>query len=191
MKRSAFLRLFTAAGALMTQSLAVVARPFDRAKKAVAVKSGKDRNDAPVHIFEGDVFYTKIGTADTNGDMYAFESTRLKKGGPYLHIHHEQDEWFYILAGEFLVRVGDETFTAKAGDSVFAPRMVPHAFAKVNAENEEARMMIVYQPAGKMESYFKAWSEGIFKTMSPEEQKKYKLDHGIEQVGPALTYPKV
>ena len=161
-----------------------------RAGAGVRVAQGKDRYDSPIAIYDGDIFYTKIGTKDTDGDLYSFESTRLKKGGPALHIHHEQDEWFYILSGKFIVKVGEETFQAGAGDCVFAPRMIPHAFAKINEENEEARMLIMYQPAGKMESYFKAISQGVLKTMNEAETKKFKLEHGIEAVGPALTYLK-
>ncbi len=217
MKRSSFLRLFAATGALLTKGISVsataavaasssvftsasaegspetagwMAACADRSQTAVAVLAGKDRYNKPLPIFDGDTFYTKIGNADTDGDLFAFESSRGKKGGPALHIHPDQDEWFYILSGEFLVKVGDQTFTAKAGDSVFAPRKVPHAFAKINDEKEEARMLITYQPAGKMESLFQAVSQGRLKTMSPEEQARFKADHGIVVVGPALTYLK-
>jgi quercetin dioxygenase-like cupin family protein len=191
MNRNTFLRLFAAAGAWITNVLPAQARPSSRRTQGpIAVSAGKDRYDNPIHIFDGDTFYVKIGTADTDGDLFAFESTRGKKGGPALHIHPEQDEWFYILSGEFLVRVGDQTFTAKAGDSVLAPRNVPHAFAKINEEKEEARMLITYQPAGKMESLFKAVSEGLLKNMGEAEQKTFKAEHGIVVVGPALTYLK-
>ncbi len=117
-----------------------------------------------------------------------FESTRVKKGGPLLHYHFEQDEWFYILEGEFLFKVGDETFTAKAGDSVFGPRMIPHAFAKTNEET--ARMLILFQPAGRMEAHFKAVSEGGLAKLSEEEKDKFRQANGFKVVGPALTYLK-
>ena len=43
------------------------------------VEAGKDRFDKPINLFEGDTFYTKVSTKDTDGDMYIFESTRVKK----------------------------------------------------------------------------------------------------------------
>ena len=45
--------------------------------------------------------------------MFVFESTRIKNGGPPLHYHYTQDEWFYILKGDFLFKIGDVTFTLK------------------------------------------------------------------------------
>jgi hypothetical protein len=84
--------------------------------------------------------------------------------------------------------VGDETFTAKKGDSVFGPRMVPHAFAKTN--EAPARLVMAFQPAGKMEEHFKARSEGLYDKLSAAEEKKIRQEHGFEVVGPALGHEK-
>ncbi len=120
--------------------------------------------------------------------MYIFESTRDKKGGPTLHYHFQQDEWWYILQGEFLFNVGDDTFTAKAGDSVFGPRMIPHAFAKTNEGS--AKLLMAFQPAGKMEAHFKAVSQGALTKLSEEERDAFRQRNGFKVVGPALTYDK-
>ena len=120
--------------------------------------------------------------------MYVFESTRVKEGGPILHTHFDQDEWWYILKGEFLIKVGEKTFNAKAGDVVFGPRMVPHAMAKVG--QEEAKLLIGFQPAGKMEEYFKKLSEGVATKMSEDERNALRKEYGFEKVGPPLTYLK-
>jgi hypothetical protein len=77
---------------------------------------------------------------------------------------------------------------AKAGDSVFGPRQVPHAFAKMNDGN--ARILMAFHPAGKMEALFKAISQGVFKNMTEEEKDQYRQAHGFKMVGPALTYEK-
>jgi mannose-6-phosphate isomerase-like protein (cupin superfamily) len=156
--------------------------------KGIKVDSGKDRFDNPISLYEGDTFYTKVSSKDTDGDIYIFETTRVKKGGPREHVHFDQDEFWYIIEGEFLFKVGDKTFTAKAGDSVFGPRQVPHAFAKMNEGN--SRILMAFQPAGKMEEAFKAISQGVFKNMSEEERDKFREAHGIKNVGPALTYDK-
>ncbi len=42
------------------------------------------------------------------GDLLILEITRLAKGGPARHLHYEQDEWLYILEGEFQFEVGGE-----------------------------------------------------------------------------------
>ena len=190
MKRNSFLRLIASAGAL-------IAVPFNshavrllksRLTKGFKVDAGADRFGQPISLLEGDTFFTKVSAKDTDGDMYVFESTRVKKGGPSLHIHHQQDEWWYILEGEFAFKVGDELYNAKAGDSVFGPRGVPHTFSKTNDGN--ARMLITFQPAGKMEMFFKAVSEGKLSKLSEAEQDNYRKLHGFERVGPALSHFK-
>jgi len=49
---------------------------------------------------------------------------------------------------------------------------------------------MIFQPAGKMEEYFKAASEGVLAKMSTEEQNEFRKRHGFGRVGPALTYLK-
>ncbi|NIJ54327.1 cupin domain-containing protein [Dyadobacter arcticus] len=188
MKRSKFLKL----------SLALPLAPDfisgsrllspDRSKKGFAVTNGKDRFDQAISLLEGDMFFTKISSKDTNGDLYTFESTRVKNGGPTLHTHKDQDEWWYILEGEFKVKVGDEIYETKAGDSVFGPRGVPHTFTKTGEGT--ARMIISFQPAGKMEDFFTAISAGAMKGKSEKEQDDFRKAHGFERVGPPLEYFK-
>jgi quercetin dioxygenase-like cupin family protein len=188
MKRNSFLKLIVSAGAFITIPFSAEARERNKRGKGFKVTVGKDRFDKPISLFEGDTFYTKVSTTDTEGDIYMFESTRVKKGGPPLHYHPNQDEWWYILEGEFLFKVGEESFTAKKGDSIFGPRNVPHAFAKTN--DGDAKLLMFFQPAGQMEEHFKARSEGLYDNMSEEEQNKIRKEHGFVVIGPALTYLK-
>ncbi|NTS42162.1 cupin domain-containing protein [Flavisolibacter sp. BT320] len=190
MKRNAFLKACLATGAVMASSLNLWAftRTKNRTGKGIWVAAGKDRFEKPITLFEGDSFYTKVATGDTDGDLYVFESTRKKEGGPSFHLHFEQDEFWYVIQGEFLFKVGEETFTAKAGDIVFGPRKVPHAFAKLG--EGEGKLLMLFQPAGKMEAMFRKISEGVTKNMTEEEQDAFREEHGIKRVGPPLTYFK-
>ena len=187
MKRNSFLKLGLALGALLTAPFSIYARIKSATgdSKGFKVDAGKDRFDKSITPFEGDAFFTKVSTKDTDGGMYVFESTRIKEGGPILHTHYDTDEFWYVLQGEFLIKVGDNTYNAKAGDLVFGPRMVPHTFAKIG--HGEARVMICHQPAGKMEEYFQKLSEGVAKNMSEEERNNMRKEHGFEKVGPPLT----
>jgi mannose-6-phosphate isomerase-like protein (cupin superfamily) len=189
MKRRSFLQ---SAITVPFAAVPFIAKPVPTDKKRVGkgfkVEKGKDRFDASITLLEGDTFFTKISSKDTDGDTFLFESTRIVKGGPPLHYHPEQDEWFYILEGEFLFKIGEETFTAKAGDSLFGPRMIPHAFSKTSEGT--AKMMIMFQPAGKMEMHFKAVSEGLYKGLNEEEKRKMQADHGVVVVGAALGHEK-
>ena len=153
-----------------------------------AVMASQDRFNRPQSLFQGDTFTTKIATADTGGDLYVFESSRVKEGGPVHHYHFDQDEWWYVLSGEFLIKVGEKVYEAKAGDSVFGPRMVPHSFAKVGAG--EGRLLMIFQPAGKMEECFRKISEGATRNLSEVEQDAFREAHGFKRVGPPLRQPK-
>ena len=190
MKRSSFLKLGLALGSFLAAPVTIYARvrKGTRDDKGFKVDAGKDRFDKSISPFDGDTFYCKVSAKDTDGGMYMFESTRKNEGGPVLHIHYDTDEWWYVLQGEFLIKVGDKTYNAKAGDLVFGPRMVPHTFAKIGPG--EAKVMICHQPAGKMEEYFKKLSEGVAKNMSEEERDNLRKAYGFEKVGPPLTYLK-
>src|SRR3954469_6498942 len=96
----------------------------------------------------------KISGKDTENDLAVFEQTGLSpKGGPPLHIHPNQDEWFYVIEGEYLFQVGEDKFQMKGGDTIFLPRKVPHAFVQLT---EKGKMIVSYLPAGKMEDFFAA-----------------------------------
>jgi mannose-6-phosphate isomerase-like protein (cupin superfamily) len=94
----------------------------------------------------------KTAPADTGGNLFVIEHSNLRPGGPPLHLHLAQEEWFYVMEGEVLFQVGDKRLQLKAGDSVLAPRMVPHAFTAVGTT--PAKMLIAFTPAGKMEQFF-------------------------------------
>jgi mannose-6-phosphate isomerase-like protein (cupin superfamily) len=190
MKRNLFFKKLFSATAIISTPFTSIAKVFliKRNDKGFKVSNGKDRFDKPISLFEGDTFFSKVSSTDTDNDLYIFESTRIKNGGPAEHFHYEQDEWWYILEGEFLFKVGEETFTAKKGDSVFGPRKVPHAFAKTN--EGDAKVLILFQPAGKMEIYFKAVGEGVTTSMKESERNEFKKQHGFEVTGPALIYEK-
>ena len=186
MERSKFLKFCFAAGSLLSFPFSLLARQIKkRIGKGFNVGAGKDRFEKPQALFDGDLFFCKVSTKDTDGDLYIFESTRDKEGGPPLHYHYSQDEWWYILSGEFLVKVGEETFHAKSGDCVFGPRGVPHTFAKVG--EGQARLLMLFQPAGKMEDFFKAVSEGVVGKMTDQEKNAFRKAHGFEHTGPPLT----
>ena len=125
----------------------------------------------------------KVSTQDTNGALFIIDVTDDRKGGPPRHLHREQEEWFYVIDGEYAVEIGDERYRLGPGDSVLAPRNVPHVWAHVG--EGIGRQLIVFQPAGKMEAFFGelAKVEGI-----PQRKELQRLfnSHGMEITGPPL-----
>jgi quercetin dioxygenase-like cupin family protein len=102
---------------------------------------GKDEGEA--HWLLGMLEIVKISGADTNGEYGLLEVTVRKGEGSPWHVHPEEDEWFYVLEGEFTVYVGEQRLTLPAGAFAFGPKGVPHTFI---GETEGAKALIGFQP---------------------------------------------
>lgn len=124
----------------------------------------------------------KVATDDAAGELFVLENVFHAKGGPARHLHHSQDEWFYVTEGEFLMEVGAERTTLKAGDSLLAPRKVPHVWAHVGSG--VGRILVVFTPAGKMEAFFREVTKA--NAMPPQDPKLWAA-HGMELLGPPLN----
>ena len=99
-------------------------------------------------------------------------------------MHHNENEWFYVLEGEYIAEIGSERFHLKAGDSILGPREVPHAWAFVG--DTPGKLLIAFAPAGKMESFFrdnaKRRKDGEYLN-DAEVHRAY----GLELLGPPLS----
>jgi quercetin dioxygenase-like cupin family protein len=76
-------------------------------------------------------------------------------GEPPLHIHAREDETFYVLEGTIAFQRGLERMEIGAGESVYMPRGIQHAFA---VRTPEARLLQLFTPGG-LEVAFRAFSE--------------------------------
>lgn len=123
----------------------------------------------------------KLTPPDEKG-IFIIENSFREKGGPPRHLHVEQDEWFYAVEGEFLLEVGQERFVLKPGDSLLAPRQVPHVWAYTGGG--VGRMLIAFMPAGKMESFFREVTKS---NAMPVQDPALWLAHGMEVLGPPLV----
>jgi quercetin dioxygenase-like cupin family protein len=112
----------------------------------------------------------KVLTRDTNDELFIIEHTTRQKGGPPRHIHPHQDEWFYVIEGEFLFEVGHDRVTLRPGSSILAPRNLPHAWAFVG--NNGGKMLISYTPAGKMEAFFREVTKS--NAMPPQDKALFE-----------------
>ncbi len=72
-------------------------------------------------------------------------------GGPPLHIHHREEESFYVLEGTLEITLGEKKFNATPGSFIQIPRGLVHRFQNVGSTR--ARMLLLFSPAG-MEKYF-------------------------------------
>ena len=153
---------------------------MQRLAKAVQVAADSDRFGEKL-LFANGRFDCKVSAKDTGGNLCVYDTIRTRKGGPPLHCHHNQDEWFFVRDGEFLFQIGEDKFRLKAGDSILGPAKVPHAFANIS---NTGVLMIVFQPAGTMEQFFLDGSR-LTNPSQDDLQALYRA-HGMEIVGPPL-----
>lgn len=152
-------------------------------RRGVRVLADQDRFGKRRKVFGALPIDVKVSAEDTNGGLLLIEQIDDVKGGPPRHVHHGQDEWFFVVSGHYVVEVGGERFELQTGDSVFAPRGVPHVWAHVGEET--GRMMIGFQPAGEMEAFFAEATKLDGIPSGPEVAELFRA-HGMEVLGPPL-----
>lgn len=145
------------------------------------VGRGADRLGEHLGRGIGRVFF-KVSTEDSHGRLVVVEMTHHAKGGPGRHFHYEQDEWFYVVEGEYLFEVGQERIRLKPGDSAFGPRKVPHVWAFVG--DQPGRILSVITPAGQVEAFFREIGKGH--APPPLDPALFRA-YGFELVGPPLA----
>ena len=139
--------------------------------------------------FLGFLVTIKSTAETTNGRVAVVEHLGTRGLGSPLHVHRNEDEWFYVTEGELTFWVGGETIKAPAGSFVYGPRGIPHAFA---VTSPEARFLLTAEPAG-FESFMLALSEpaqaltlppASVQPPAPERMMAAAAEYGIEILGP-------
>ena len=100
--------------------------------------------------------------------------------GPPPHIHHREDESFFVLEGEFEFVVGGQARRAKPGDFLTGPKGVPHFFRNVG--QTPGRLLIICRPAG-FENFAREFAE-LPVDQPPDIPRMIEIGkrHGIEFV---------
>lgn len=137
--------------------------------------------------FAGALMILKAADDQTNG-RFAFLDQRVPRDYAVpQHIHHVEDEAWYVLEGDVTFYCGDEMFKAGPGSWVFLPKEVPHAF-KVGSEG--GRLLTISAPS-EFANFVKSAGQSAPKLVVPPPEPP-DLDHlasiaaryGIEIVGP-------
>lgn len=106
--------------------------------------------------FMGMLATVKASSEGTGGRVAVIEHTGPHNSGSPLHVHHHEDEWFYVLEGGLTIWVDGQVISAPAGTFAFAPKNLPHTFT-VSAP-AGARFLLVTEPAG-FESFMRSGAE--------------------------------
>ena len=96
--------------------------------------------------FLGTLVTVKASHAETGGAFGLIEQVLPPGFAPPRHVHHQEDEAFYVIDGEITFFCGDQTFAARAGTFVFLPKDIPHAF--LVGGDQPARLLQLTTPAG-------------------------------------------
>lgn len=158
---------------------------MERTGKGFKISAGEGRIHGHIKLkgVNANVLDVKISGSDNDGGFAMFEQTSLSQGrGTPLHVHHFQDEVFYVIEGNYYFLVGEDKYQLGAGDSIFLPMKVPHAWTQVS---EKGKMTVTFQPAGKMESFFVTVA-ALEHEPTKEEMAKIFADNDMQIVGPAL-----
>ena len=114
---------------------------------------------------------TFLATAeDTHGQFGLIETVGRRGNDAPPHMHHREDEIFYVLEGEIVFSVSDRTIKGTPGTMIFLPRDVRHSFT---IESEQYRMLILVTPAG-FEAWFREFSvPALAMTLPPANEPTY------------------
>jgi mannose-6-phosphate isomerase-like protein (cupin superfamily) len=132
----------------------------------------------------------KATAASTGGAYGLFESWIAPGFSPPLHVHHREDEAFWVLEGTLTMRCGEQTFLAEPGAFVFLPRDIPHTF--VVEGDTPARMLTLLTPGGGEQLFVEGGRPAENEGLPPEGPidipalQRVNAKFGAEIVGPPL-----
>ena len=136
----------------------------------------------------GGVTTFKATSDQSDGGLTAIEGVSAPGEGPPLHVHREQDEFIYTVAGTFRVRLGDDLIEALPGSFIFIPRNTPHIWQNVG--DGRARFLATVFPASvEFEEFFRRYAE-----LPPEKRGVEAFSHiaaetrAMEVLGPPLAH---
>lgn len=167
------------AAAQASPLLAVVPSPATPA----IVRAGSGRYGESHRLGGRDPVDLKLSSNDTGGALAVWESVTNGMGGPSYHVHHDVDEWFFVIAGEFAFKMGDTMHDAHPGDSIFVRRGVPHTWS--HRGTGTGRLLFLVQPAGLVESFFRGNATRT-RTLTQQEAEQFFEAHGMTLLGPPL-----
>jgi mannose-6-phosphate isomerase-like protein (cupin superfamily) len=142
--------------------------------------------------FIADLARVHVDGARSSGAFCLVEMTQPAGDMSPLHVHHRDDETFYVLEGELSLFAGDEHAVLTAGQAFLAPRGVPHTY---RAETD-VRSLVIGAPAGFEQFVRTAGSPAEALTLppadrpvDPEALARTAAEYGIEILGPPGMLP--
>jgi len=121
----------------------------------------------------------KATSKETDGRYTLVEVLEPEGAEAPLHVHHNEDEAFWILEGELTFEVGKEKIKASPGSFLFGPKDVPHRYT---VDSGPARMLFLLSPPG-FEEFIYATSEPAKERVLPPAPEGPPSEAEMEQLG--------
>ncbi len=145
------------------------------------------------HVWHLDNLMTfKALSQETGGRLAVWEQLLPHRSSPPLHVHHDDDEAWFVLDGVLTFQVQDATFTAERGCFVWAPRGLPHTF---RVDSPTARVLGLALPAGFDQFVLATGRQAQSATIPPPSEGPPDMaalvgaarEHGMDVLGPPLN----
>lgn len=140
-----------------------------QAQEALAVASGQGE----ARWWVGTLAEIKATAGSTGGGLTLVEITCGPGYQAPLHVHHREDEGFWVLDGRVTFHVGDASVQAGPGDYAYGPRNVPHRF---DAGDEGCRMLFILTPGGLDELIMATSEPAGSRTLPPPPDEALDAD---------------
>jgi quercetin dioxygenase-like cupin family protein len=147
------------------------------------------RDEGEALWFLGSLGTIKASAETTGGRVAVIEQLAPRGAGSPLHVHHREDEWFYVIEGQLTFWVGGKVIEAPAGSFVYGPRDIPHTF---EVTSEESWFLLGVEPPG-FEGFIRAVGEPAqaltippppSEPPDPAQLATIAADYGMEILGP-------
>jgi quercetin dioxygenase-like cupin family protein len=116
----------------------------------------------------------KVTAEQSGGQLSIIEITEPPNAVGPLHVHHREDEGFWILEGDVTFEVGNTTIEAHAGDFAFGPRDIPHRYT---VGDVGCRMLFILTPGGFEDLVREMSIPARSRTLPPPSDEEPEWEH--------------
>src|SRR5262245_27919445 len=126
--------------------------------------------------YKGILVSHMAGPSDTEG-AFDFVISKMRAGTePPPHVHAREHEFMYLLSGEMRFYAEGQVFTVAAGECIFLPRGMPHAF---RIESKEVDIIALVSPGG--------FFDAVNKMSIPAKRMELPADETLTYAAADLT----
>jgi len=144
----------------------------------------QSREEAAEAWFFGARTWVRATSKTTGGVLGVIEQVADPGTGSPYHVHHNEDEEFYIIEGQLSFVSGEQSWVAGPGTFAFLPRDIPHGFEVVG--DSPARFLLMMTPGG-FENFVAELSEPAPAPPDMAKVMPAAARYGVEILGPLPT----